>query len=265
MPQFRFLYRYRRLVATFTLAGVLIAGLAILWRQPRWAINHFAPLICPGAVFYIPLDEPVIALTIDDGPDDQRTGDENTTARLLDVLATHQAKATFFLISNRISNQNQTLIAKMVQQGHELGNHLVADVPSVTLSLSEFNVAIDQAEQALLAAAKHDTSIRWMRPGSGRCNSEMAQIAQGKGYKIALGEIWPYDTTIPSSTFAVQQILANVRPGSIIVLHDYGPNGEWGDRTVDTLSQVLPELNRRGYRVVTLTTLSQLATSSKGE
>ncbi len=227
--------------------------------QPRWVIKPLASSICPNAIFYIPTNEPVIALTIDDGPDDQRTGNHNTTARILDVLFTHQAKATFFLISSRISPHNQALVVQMVRQGHELGNHLVADVPSINLSLSDFKVALDQAEQEILAAAEHKTSIRWMRPGSGRCNLEMAQIAQEQGYKIALGEIWPYDTTIPSSTFATQHILANVRPGSIIVLHDYGPKGVWGDRTLDTLSQVLPELNRRGYRVVTLTELAEIS------
>lgn len=236
---------------------------AILWMQPRWVINQIGSLICPDAVFYIPTQQPVVALTIDDGPDDQRIGAENTTTRILDVLATHQAKATFFLISSRISDQNQALISQMVRQGHELGNHLIADVPSITLNLSEFRLALDKAEQDILAAAKEDASIQWMRPGSGRCNAEMAKIVQEKGYKIALGERWPYDTNIPSSAFATQQILANVRPGSIIVLHDYGPSGSWGDLTVDTLSQVLPELNRQGYRVVTLTELSQLATTNK--
>lgn len=262
MARFRFLIRYRLQIALLVI-GTLIASMLVLWMQPRWAIDRLATLICPGAIFYLPTDQPIVALTIDDGPDDLRTGDANTTDRILKVLAKYEAKATFFLISSRISKQNQALITQMVNQGHELGNHLTVDEPSISLSLSEFQAALLTAEQDItLATANSNTSLEWMRPGSGRCNPEMAQIAQQQGYKIALGSLWPYDTSLPSSTFAAQQILANVQPGSIIVLHDYGPNGDWGARTVKTLNRILPKLRQKGYRVVTLTELYREASIS---
>jgi peptidoglycan/xylan/chitin deacetylase (PgdA/CDA1 family) len=165
----------------------------------------------------------------------------------------------WILFSSRISIHNRGLIAKMVRQGHELGNHLTVDEPSIDLPLPQFVTALKQAEQEILAAAQvsKGNSLRWLRPGSGRCNRRMTQMASQQGYRMALGSLWPYDTSLPSSAFATQQILANVQPGSIIVLHDHGPNGEWGDRTVSTLSQVLPELKRRGYTLVTLTELWQ--------
>ncbi|WP_299415354.1 polysaccharide deacetylase family protein [Acaryochloris sp. IP29b_bin.148] len=253
MAKFRFLIRYRMMVL-LAIAALVIA-LAILWKQPHWVIDRLSAVICPGAVYYVPMEQPVVALTIDDGPDDQQIGAANTTQKILDVLAQHQTKATFFLISSRVLPQNQHLIAMMRRQGHELGNHLTVDEPSINLSLPEFTSALQTAEQQIQAAADSNISLRWMRPGSGRCNPEMAQIAQQQGYKIALGSLWPYDTTLPSSKFAVQQILANVQPGSIIVLHDYGPNGDWGNRTVETLTQLLPQLKQKGYSVVTLSEL----------
>lgn len=204
----------------------------------------------------------MVALTIDDGPDDQRTGHANTTGQILQVLAKHDAKATFFIISSRITPDNRALISQMVSQGHELGNHLTVDEPSISLPLPEFEAALNSAEQDILAAVGKPTSLGWMRPGSGRCNAEMAQIVQQQGYKMALGSPWPYDTTLPSSDFAAQQILANAQPGSIIVLHDHGPDGAWGARTVQTLNQVLPQLQQQGYRVVTLTELYQASSKS---
>ncbi|NJK41004.1 MAG: polysaccharide deacetylase family protein [Acaryochloridaceae cyanobacterium SU_2_1] len=256
----RLLIQYRLLWGTLA-AGLLLVGVAIAWMQPRWLFNILSPAICPGALYYVETAQPLVALTIDDGPDDQRTGKTNTTQKILDILAQHQAKATFFLISNRITPQNQGLIAEMIRQGHELGNHLMADEPSINLPLPKFEAALKTAEQKILAAAQVPSgySLQWLRPGSGRCNPAMSNIAQQQGYRMALGSLWPYDTSLPSSSYAVQQILANLRPGSVLVLHDYGPHGDWGDRTVVTLAQVLPKLKERGYTVVTLTELVQSA------
>jgi peptidoglycan/xylan/chitin deacetylase (PgdA/CDA1 family) len=77
----------------------------------------------------------------------------------------------------------------------------------------------------------------------------MVEAMSHKGYRCALGSVYPYDATIPSSKFAGRFVLRNVRPGAVIVLHDGGARGR---RTVRTLRTVLPELRRRGYRVVTL-------------
>lgn len=261
MANFRFFLRYRLQIAALT-TGLFVAVLLILWMQPRWALDRLTSFICPGSRFYLPTDQPLVALTIDDGPDDQGVGDANTTQNILQTLAQHNAKATFFLISSRITPQNRALISQMVSQGHELGNHLTVDEPSINLSLPEFKAALQLAEQEILAASESQTSLAWMRPGSGRCNSEMTQIAQQQGYKIALGAPWPYDTSLPSSGFAAQQILANVQPGSIIVLHDHGPDGAWGTRTVQTLNQILPQLKHKGYRVVTLTELYRESSKS---
>lgn len=240
------------------LAGLLTSSIALmLWTQPLGLVNFLSEGICPGAVYAIPTQQKMVALTIDDGPDDQHRAQQNTTQQILQVLAHHQAHATFFLISDRIIPENRALIAAMVQQGHELGNHLTADRPSIELPLATFAADLRQAEQAILAAASMPAPRRllWLRPGGGRCNLAMVNMAWQQGYRLALGSRWPYDTSIPSSAFATQQILATVHPGDIIVLHDHGPEGAWGQRTVETLSQVLPELQRRGYQVVTLSQL----------
>jgi peptidoglycan-N-acetylglucosamine deacetylase len=71
--------------------------------------------------------------------------------------------------------------------------------------------------------------------------------------------VYPLDAAIPSSRFAAGYILRNVRPGSIVVLHDGGARGR---RTLRTLAAVLPELRRRGYAVLTLSALDSLALSS---
>jgi peptidoglycan-N-acetylglucosamine deacetylase len=102
-------------------------------------------------------------------------------------------------------------------------------------------------------------SLRWLRPGGGWYNSTIIATARKHDYRVALGSIFPYDTNIASADFAAQFILSNARPGEIVVLHDYG---ERGDRTAATLEAILPELQRRGYRIVTL---SELLPENKGK
>jgi peptidoglycan/xylan/chitin deacetylase (PgdA/CDA1 family) len=91
-----------------------------------------------------------------------------------------------------------------------------------------------------------------MRPASGWYNTKMLKIAQKHNYRVALGSIFPYDTHIKSSWFAINHILFNARLGSIIVLHDGNSRGH---RTVKALAKILPILLARGYQFATLSQL----------
>lgn len=221
-----------------SLTGLVLVS--VLFLQPRWLLS-IATVIVPSVVYFAKTDKPIIALTIDDGPD------AATTANILEILRHHEARATFFVISSRIKG-NELLIQKMVDDGHELGNHMTEDKPSIKLSPQEFEVELLKAHTALSKFAKP----RWLRPASGFHNSTMVKIAGKHSYQVALGSIFPFDTHIPLCWFAQKHILFNVYPGAIVVLHDYGL---WGERTASTLERILPKLYQRGYRVVTLSEL----------
>lgn len=213
---------------------------SVLWLQPRWLFS-IATLIVPGVIYFAKTDKPIIALTIDDGPDAE------TTPKILEILRHHEARATFFVISSRIEG-NELLIQEMVDYRHELGNHMTEDKPSFKLLPQEFEVEFLKADTILSKFAKP----RWLRPAAGWPRNSMVKTAHKYYYQVALGSIFPFDTLIPSSWFAQKHILFNVRPGAIVVLHDHGL---WGKRTASTLERILPELYRRGYRVVTLSEL----------
>lgn len=219
------------------LIGLFLVG--ILFFQPR-SLLALISQIAPGVVYFAETNQPSIALTIDDGPD------AKTTPRILEILARYDAKATFFLISDRIAS-NEALVREIVEQGHELGNHLTQDEMSIQLK-ERFEPDLLEAHNILSKFAQ----IRWFRPGGGWYDQKMVKIANHHGYRVALGSIFPFDTHIPFSEYAVQQILINARPGAIVVLHD---TGDWGKRTALTLEKTLPKLARRGYRIVTLSQL----------
>lgn len=221
-----------------SLAGLSL--LAVLFFQPRCLLS-IATIIIPGVIYFAKTDKKLIALTIDDGPD------PITTPKILDVLRRYGAHATFFIISNRVKG-NETLLKDMVSDGHELGNHLTEDKPSIQLSPQEFESELLEAHNILSKFGE----LRWLRPASGWHNAAMVKIACTHSYQIVLGSIFPFDTHISSTWFSSKHILFNASPGSIIVLHDSGSQGE---RTVSTLGKVLPELSKKGYRIITLSEL----------
>ncbi len=211
--------------------------------QPAWIVSILAKRSL-GVLYLVDTQEPVVALTIDDGPD------PIGTPRILDVLDQHDARATFFLITSHIPG-NEEVVFRAVEEGHELANHLTADERSILLSPSEFERKLLESHDVLSRFA----DVHWFRPGSGWYNAEMLSILHEHGYRCVLGSVYPFDPQIPSAWFAARYVLRNVRPGSIIVLHDYGGRGE---RTASALATILPELNRRGFRVVTLSELLEL-------
>jgi peptidoglycan/xylan/chitin deacetylase (PgdA/CDA1 family) len=213
---------------------------ALLYGPPVWFLDWLATHY-PGCLYRVPTQARLIALTLDDGPD------AATTPLILAELRRHQARATFFLIAERVARQEQ-LVRRLVADGQELGNHFTRDRPSIRLGQREFAQDLVRAHQVLGRYG----AVRWARPGSGWYSQTMVATMKEQGYRCALGSVYPYDATIPSADFASRHILRNVRPGAIVVLHDGGARGR---RTVQVLQTVLPALRRQGYRVVSLSEL----------
>jgi peptidoglycan/xylan/chitin deacetylase (PgdA/CDA1 family) len=226
------------LIFLFLLIGVLI------FLEPEWVVARLRNR-SPSVLYSVDTQEPVVALTIDDGPDSFET------PKILDVLGQYNAHATFFLISSRIPG-NEEIIQRIQAEGHEIGNHLVYDEPSIRLSPSEFERQLQEADDVLAQFGE----IQWFRPGSGWYTNGMLDIIEEHGYRCALGSVYPFDPQLGSSWFIKKYVLWKVQPGSIIVLHDYGARGA---RTAEALETILPELQGRGFHVVTLTELVEEA------
>lgn len=225
------------------LLGVILGGAVFTLCWPAWLVSVLA-WYSPQVTYFVETQQPVVALTIDDGPDSV------TTPKILEILEQYQAHATFFMISSRV-RANEKLVGRVLAEQHEVANHLTVDQPSIELSPAEFEQQLVEADEVLAGF----TQTRWFRPGSGWYNAEMLSTARRHNYQAALGSVYPLDPHIPSTWFATQHILWNVKPGAVIILHDYGSRGE---RTAEVLAAVLPELQRQSFRVVTLSELQEL-------
>lgn len=213
----------------------------------QWKVRHLAR-DNPQVLYHVETRAKAIALTIDDGPD------AATTPAILRVLERNGARATFFIITSRVPG-NEELLRRIVAEGHELGNHLLRDEPSLKLPPAEFERQLVESHNVLSRFA----TVRWFRPGSGRYDARMLATLEAHGYRCALGSVYPFDPQIRWSWFSKRFILGNAQPGSVIILHDWDSKGR---RTVKTLSNVLPVLAKRGFRVVTLTELEGLRDAS---
>ncbi len=232
---------HKSFVLAVGLCGLAAVGTLLVRPRPviRWLAKRY-----PDVLFYVDIEVPLVALTIDDAPH------PTLTPAILDVLAEHGARATFFLIGGRVTGI-EGIVRRIIEDGHELGNHLMADAPSVRLSAEEFEWQLLQTHDLLSSFGP----VRWFRPGSGWYSRRMIKQLRCHGYQCALGSAYAYDCHIPSAWYVSSHILLNTRPGSVIILHD-GCEGR--HRTVTVLRRVLPELKHRGYRVVTLSELADL-------
>jgi len=224
--------------------GLLAAAGLVLWTAPGWLMQPLARRY-PGCLYQVSTRRPLLALTIDDGPDPA------STPMIMAELRRHQARATFFLITDRIPGR-EPLVRRLLAEGHELGNHFTRDRPSIRLSPRAFEADLLRAHRSLAPWGR----TTWARPGSGWYSQAMVRVMQRHGYRCVLGSVYPLDAAIPSVAWAAGHILRNARPGAIVVLHDGGSRGR---RAARILAEVLPELRRRGYQVVSLSGLMAAA------
>lgn len=239
---------WRRNVLPLALAAAsssLSCRAAVQWKVRRLAKDN------PQVLYYVKTETKAVALTIDDGPD------AATTPKLLDVLERNGAHATFFIITSRVPG-NEDLLRRMVREGHELGNHLLRDEPSLELPPQEFERQLVESHRLLSAFAP----VRWFRPGSGSYDARMLATLERHDYQCALGSVYPFDPQIRWSWFSRRFILSNARAGSVLILHDWGSKGR---RTLKTLAKVLPALKQRGFQIVTLSELEGLREAATPE
>ena len=180
----------------------------------------------------IPMGEKYVALTFDDGP---RRG---TTDRLLDGLKERGASATFFLIGQQIG-ENADLVARMAEEGHQIGNHTWSHQRLDSVSPEAAAREVEQTEaalEALLGGGEY-----WLRPPYG-------QVSEGADFGVPLVKwcVDPRDWESRNTEKVTRAILDNVEPNSIILLHDIYPT------SVDAALKVVDRLQEEGYWFVTV-------------
>jgi peptidoglycan-N-acetylglucosamine deacetylase len=203
----------------------------------RGMLSSFLLCEAPGA-------GPRFALTFDDGPSPR-----NTPA-LLDVLARHGARATFFVMTAR-ARRRPDLVRRAAEAGHEIGVHGGWHVPPWLLPGPFFDRELSLAGAAVADAAGRLPSH--YRAPFGLLLPGQARWAGRHGLTAVLGSIYPSDARERSANVIAGRVLPRLVAGSIVILHDSSALAD-GDRgaTVAAVDAILGEAARRGLASVTL-------------
>jgi peptidoglycan/xylan/chitin deacetylase (PgdA/CDA1 family) len=238
------------LIAMFTILA-FVTPFYIIYKPPHALIRYFASR-WPDVLWHVPIKQKLVALTIDDAPSQH-------TRAILDILKEHDAKATFFVIGSQVPGR-ESILADIVENGNELGNHAMHDEPSRSLTMDQLEAELKEVETYINATyaslSTPRSQNRFFRPGSGFFSDAMRAKVQELRFKMVLGSVYPHDAQIGYARVNARHVLSMVRPGAIIVCHD---RRSW---TPAMLRIVLPELTKRGYRV---TTVSGLVDAQRGE
>jgi peptidoglycan/xylan/chitin deacetylase (PgdA/CDA1 family) len=193
-------------------------------------------------LFAAPTDHPQVAVTFDDAPHPE------LTPALLDVLSGHDATATFFCLGS-LATQRPDLVQEVVRHGHEVGNHLWEDRPSVLQRPEEFRADLLRTHDVLVGAGARP---RFLRPGSGWFRPSMLRTAEEHGYRLALGSIAVLDLRVVDVDAQARFVATRLRSGSVVVLHE---GRDERARVVALTDRLLDVLAQRGLQPVSLSRL----------
>jgi peptidoglycan/xylan/chitin deacetylase (PgdA/CDA1 family) len=187
-------------------------------------------------------DRREIALTFDDGPH------PTFTPRLLDLLKALNVHATFFLVGKKV-DQAPYLVARMVREGHDVGNHTYdhVNLTRIPQGLVENEIRLDN--DAIYRACGIEPIF--FRPPGGQYDPETVRIAQGLHMTTVFWTDDPADYLSPGESVIEERLLPHIRNGAIILLHD-GIEQTW-----DLLPDLVARLRREGYHFVTLSEMAQ--------
>lgn len=192
------------------------------------------------------ISEKVVALTFDDGPDPRYT------PQMLDLLAAHNAKATFFVVGDEVV-KHPDLAQRIVAEGHELANHTTSHPFFNALTEEQAKAEIANAQQAIEGVT--GVTPKYFRAPRGQVSSPTYNAIKSSGLKHASWTVCLERSAIRSPEARAKRVMSKIFPGAIILTHD-GLLDRSG--SVEATRDLLNLLDAEGYRVVTLAQLEQL-------
>jgi peptidoglycan-N-acetylglucosamine deacetylase len=191
------------------------------------------------------VDGPYIAMTFDDGPS------ATLTPKLLDLLAAHHIKATFFVIGENVA-EHPEIVARAAREGHEIANHSWSHPNLAKLSDESVRRQLWRTDDAIKNATGKRPAL--LRPPYGSVTErEKRWIHDEFGYQIVLWDVDPYDWKRPGPAVVRHRILQETRPGSIVLSHDIHPG------TIEAMPSTFEALEAKGFKFVTVSELIRAA------
>jgi peptidoglycan/xylan/chitin deacetylase (PgdA/CDA1 family) len=198
-------------------------------------------------ILKMPLGNPqkFVAITYDDGPHPDRT------PRLLDLLAARNIRATFYVVGTN-AQKYPHILRRMINEGHEIGNHTVNHPNLTTLATEQVIAEVAGCRDAVVAGATLPTAS--IRPPYGAVDPSLRELFMSEfGYPTVLWDVDPrdWDTSV-SDAQVISTILTQADHGEIILCHDIH------ERTIGVMPAVLDGLLAQGFSFVTVSELLEM-------
>lgn len=212
------------LISVFSAAAASYAGYATMAPQSQL----YGHTLTHGA------NPDQVALTFDDGPNDPHT------LRLLDVLARHEAKATFFLVGKYV-RQRPDIVRAIVAAGHEIGNHTYTHPNLIFLPRRRVRQELEDCNKALADELGQKPVL--FRPPFGGRRPAVLSVARDLGLKPVMWSVTGYDWNATSADSILGKVAPRLksRRAEIVLLHDGGHLAFGADRshTVEATRRLL--------------------------
>ncbi|MGC1373007.1 MAG: polysaccharide deacetylase family protein, partial [Candidatus Sulfotelmatobacter sp.] len=186
-----------------------------------------------------------LALTYDDGPNDPHT------QRLLELLAKHNIRATFFLIGRHVKRLPQ-IAREISQAGHVIGNHTFTHPSLIFKSKTEIKRELTDCRAAINDAIGAHSNL--FRPPFGSRRPAVLRVARALGFEPIMWNVTAYDWKLLSGAQIERNITSKLRGGDVILLHDGGHQRTGIDRsqTVIATDHLLTQFKNESFEFVTI-------------
>lgn len=196
--------------------------------------------------------EPVVALTYDDGPNPPYTD------QLIDLLNQLGVKATFFTIGQNIEAHTQT-VQNLIANGHEIGNHSYSHQKLIWKTSAFIRSEIQRTDELLQKLGVNQEEILFRAP-YGYKRFTLPYILNKMQKKNILWNLDPKDYHASNPEEIADRVISNVTPGAIILLHDGG--GERG-ASIAATEIIVRKLQAQGYKFQTVSQMLKLQDNLK--
>lgn len=220
------------------LAGVLLLALATgLWQLSKSRSFQLFGTLVPR----VDTDAPVVALTFDDGPTQEGTD------RILPILDRLDVRATFFVTGSGLA-ESPELGRRLVEAGHALGNHAYSHQRMVAVTPSFVAREVEETD-ALIRATGWEGAIPF-RPPYGKRLFVLPWYLERTGRVTVLWDVEPesYPEVAASAEAIAEHVVANARPGSIVLLHVMFGN----EASIEAVPMIVEGLRDKGLGFVTV-------------
>lgn len=202
-------------------------------------VPRFVKWIFKKRIWEGPVDEKTVYLTFDDGPIPE------VTPWVLEQLKQFDAKASFFCIGDNVQKHPE-IFRQIIAEDHSIGNHTFNHLNGWKTSTPEYVLNTLKAQQTLEKNFPEKEHIRnpLFRPPYGKLKGRQAKELQKRGFRIVMWSIISMDYAQISAQKCLNNVLKNVKPGSIIVFHD---SFKAHNNVTEVLPKLLEQLRAEGY------------------